>query len=137
MTIYTATFSSTIACADKEFEAATPEAALEMARAYDPSCLDWQTYELSGKADEIEIGTEAEEGLAIWQSEGLRLQLAAPALLEALEQALVALNTAPRFKVSDLDSDSYRCQSALNSFQGRASKTFHFVRSVSAVFCAA
>ena len=29
------------------------------------------------------------------------------------------------------------CQSALNSFQGRASKTFHFVRSVSAVFCAA
>jgi hypothetical protein len=29
------------------------------------------------------------------------------------------------------------CQSALNSFQGTASKTFHFVRSVSAVFCAA
>jgi ParB family chromosome partitioning protein len=30
-----------------------------------------------------------------------------------------------------------KCQSALNSFQGTASKTFHFVRSVSAVFCAA
>jgi uncharacterized protein (DUF305 family) len=29
------------------------------------------------------------------------------------------------------------CQSALNSFQGTASKTFHFVRLVSAVFCAA
>jgi hypothetical protein len=29
------------------------------------------------------------------------------------------------------------CQSALNSFQGTAPKTFHFVRSVSAVFCAA
>jgi hypothetical protein len=33
--------------------------------------------------------------------------------------------------------DPIICQSALNSFQGRASKTFHFVRSVSAVFCAA
>jgi hypothetical protein len=43
----------------------------------------------------------------MWQSDDLRLQLAAPLLFEALRKATHALNTAPRFKVEVLDSDSY------------------------------
>jgi len=49
---------------------------------------------------------------------------AAPDMLSALEQAVAALNTAPRFRVPSLDSDSYRiaalCDAAIAKTKGGA-----------------
>ena len=47
------------------------------------------------------------EMVAEWLSPDLLLRLAADDLLNALEKALTALNTAPRFKVPRLSTDSY------------------------------
>jgi hypothetical protein len=51
-------------------------------------------------------------------------QRSAPTLLETLEQALAALNTAPRFAVPSLDTDSYRvaalCDRAIARAKGGA-----------------
>lgn len=47
------------------------------------------------------------ERIAEWLSPALRLRLAAEDLLYTLEKALTALNTAPRFKVPKLSTDSY------------------------------
>ena len=48
----------------------------------------------------------------------------APTLLEALQQAVAALNTAPRFAVPSLDTDSYRiaalCDLAIAKAKGGA-----------------
>jgi len=56
------------------------------------------------------------------QSADAELLAAAPALLAALKQALAALNTAPRFDVPSLDTDSYRiasvCDRALAAATG-------------------
>ena len=55
--------------------------------------------------------------------ETARLFCAAPDMLAALEQALEALNIAPRFRVRGLDSDSYKiatvCEAAINRAKGR------------------
>ncbi len=49
---------------------------------------------------------------------------AGPTLLAALEQAVAALNTAPRFRVPSLDTDSYRiaslCDRAIAKAKGGA-----------------
>jgi len=54
----------------------------------------------------------------------LRLRLAASELLDALEKAVEALNTAPRFKVPGLDTDSYAvaaiCDEAIALAKGGA-----------------
>ncbi len=53
-----------------------------------------------------------------------RLQFAAGELLDALEQAVQALNTAPRFRVPHLDTDSYKiaaiCERAIAKAKGGA-----------------
>lgn len=53
-----------------------------------------------------------------------RLIVASPDLLAALEQAVTALNTAPRFAVPSLDTDSYRiarvCDLAIANAKGGA-----------------
>jgi hypothetical protein len=47
---------------------------------------------------------------------------ASPAMLVALERAVVALNTAPRFRVPNLDTDSYEiaatCDQAIRAARG-------------------
>ena len=52
------------------------------------------------------------------------MHLAARNLLEALEQAVAALNTAPRFSVPSLDIDSYEiaatCDKAIATAKGGA-----------------
>jgi hypothetical protein len=57
--------------------------------------------------DHVQIWDSERGTLASWESKDYRVQHAAPDLLKALQQAVAALNTAPRFKVPSLDSDSY------------------------------
>ena len=75
--------------------------------------------------EKIEISSDENDQLAAWQSDDLRLRLAARQLLEALEAARAALNTAPRFKVPGLGSDSYKiaalCDAALANAKPAAS----------------
>jgi len=63
-------------------------------------------------------------GFAQWRDEDLSLQLAARDLLAALTRALAALNTAPRFRVAGLDTDSYaiaaECEKAIAMAKGGA-----------------
>ena len=63
-------------------------------------------------------------GFAQWRDEDLSLQLAARDLLAALTRALAALNTAPRFRVASLDTDSYaiaaECDKAIAMAKGGA-----------------
>jgi hypothetical protein len=88
MTIYTATFRTADTWATEEIDAATPEQALQQARALidtDADALDWCTYDPgSVPLDEIEI--EGPDGAgAVWQSEDLALRLAASDVLDVLE----------------------------------------------------
>lgn len=78
-------------------------------------------YEIHGKekvCDTNENRPEAE------QRANAHLIAAAPELLAALRMALQALNTAPRFKVPHLETDSYRiasvCDAALAKAKGGA-----------------
>lgn len=110
MTTYTATFRTADTWAAHEIDAATPEQALQQAHtlaAAKKSTLDWCTYDpASIDIEEIEITGPDDTG-ACWQSDDLALRLAADDLLAALEQAVEALNTVPRFRVPHLDTDSY------------------------------
>ena len=47
-------------------------------------------------------------GMSPEEEANARLIAAAPELLATLEQAVAALNTAPRFRVPSLDTDSYK-----------------------------
>ena len=87
MPTYTATFRTADTWATEEIDAATPEQALQQARALiddDANALDWCTYDpASVPLDEIEIAGPDGAG-ACWQSEDLALRLAASDLLQAL-----------------------------------------------------
>ena len=111
MTTYTATFRTADTWATQEIKAATPEQALRKARTLaqrDANALDWCIYDPSSvPLEEIEIdGPDGSS--AVWQSEDLSLRLAASDMLDALQQAVQSLNTAPRFPVPCLLSDSYK-----------------------------
>ena len=104
---YTAVFLSDADYATTEIQAETPEAALEAAcDNYDD--LEFSPYD-TGEHDvnEILIRNEDDEEVARWRSEELTLRFAAKEVLQSLERALVALNTAPRFEIPALQSDSY------------------------------
>ena len=127
MTIYTAYFRTDAEFASHEIEADTPEQALRLARALwdsDSDRLDFESYDMAMPLDEIEIADEEDSELAVWQSEDLRLCLAAQDLLDALQQAVQALNEAPRFPVPGLLSDSYKiaaiCDRAIAKAKGGA-----------------
>ena len=109
MTTYTATFHTDAHWSRREFDAATPEEALALAQRYaddDPGWLDFEPYDLD-PINEIAIKDDDGNELTVWQNDDLRLRLAAAPMLDALRHALAALNTAPRFKVSGLATDSY------------------------------
>jgi hypothetical protein len=110
MPTYTATFRTDAEYARHDFKAATPAEALALARAfYDDHTeeLYFESYDSGMEVDEIEISGPDGSELAVWQDEDLALHLAASDLLEALQQAVTALNAAPRFAVPGFDTDSY------------------------------
>lgn len=115
--------------AETTIKAKTPELALQRARKIESEkteTLNFQSYDGGGAGVErIEIQSADGSTVAEWKHQDLKLRLAAPDLLEALEQALVALNTAPRFKVPILGViDSYAvaaiCEAAIAKAKGDA-----------------
>ena len=88
MTEYNAHFHTERAYAHYQFEADSPEQALQLARELYESeyCpLQFDNFEGDLPLDEIVISSDTEDQLAVWESDDLRLRLAAPALLAALE----------------------------------------------------
>jgi hypothetical protein len=125
MTTYTAHFHTDAEWAARDFEAETPEQALTLARQfYDNhfSELYFESYGGGMPVNEIVIHHDDGEECATWQDDDLCLHLAARDLLHALEQAVAALNTIPRFPVPSLLSCSYRiatvCDRAIAKAKG-------------------
>jgi hypothetical protein len=95
MTKYTAHFITAAQLAFYEFEADSPEQALDLARklwARDPHALKFESRSLC-PLESIHIAgqEENEEELASWHSDNMRLSWAANNLLEALKKALSVL----------------------------------------------
>ena len=111
MTTYTAYYRSDQDWTSRDFDASTPAEALALARNfYDERSLELDNFRSHDEVAGVnEIAIEGTGGyvLAVWQDDDLRLRRAAPDLLAALEQAVSALNRAPRFSVPSLDTDSY------------------------------
>jgi len=88
MPTYTAYFrNDTGQHAEHDIDAATPEEALKMARElwqHDPYALEFEENTRPMQLDEIEICGEY-DAMALWQSNVLRLRLAAQDLLTVLE----------------------------------------------------
>jgi hypothetical protein len=86
------------------------EQALTLARQFyesQPSDLYFETFDGGMPLNEIAIQDAGGADCASWLSQEFRLCLAAQDLLAGLEQAVVALNSAPRFLVPSLATDSY------------------------------
>ena len=121
MPTYIATYYTDANYAEHEFKAKTPKQALAAAREMeggDDGSLYFESYDEGQPVDEIVIRDKAGKDVALWLSEERCLRRPAPDMLAALEQALVALNTAPRFKVPILGVvDSYAvaaiCEAAI------------------------
>jgi hypothetical protein len=114
MTTYTVNFASDAEFASQDIEAETPEQALSLAHKLyedDPSALWFDPYD-GMDVNEIIVCDPAGNEVAVWHDDELRLRLAARDLLAALQQAVTALKTAPRFKVRSLDTDSYAIAAA-------------------------
>jgi len=110
MTTYTAYYRSDQDWTSHDFEAETPLAALALARTFyaeRSEQLCFSSYDNVASVNEITIQGAEGDDVAVWQDDDLRLRLAARELLEALEQAVAALNAAPRFRIPSLDTDSY------------------------------
>jgi hypothetical protein len=88
MTTYTAYFRTDAEFATREIKAATPEQALKKARRFydnDPLDLDFESYYEAMPVNEITINDAADDEVAVWLDDDLRLRLAARDLLEAAE----------------------------------------------------
>ncbi len=120
MTTYLARYRTQAEYALAEFEADTPQQALQLARDYwkeSPDTLAFESYDMFMPLDEIEISGPEGDELAVWQDEDVRLRLAARQLFHALQTATAALHAAPYFKAPCLNSDSVEiaalCEAAL------------------------
>jgi hypothetical protein len=128
MTTYTATFSVAHAWATETFDAKTPDEALHRAHetfAADPALLAWCSYDPDiNTLENIEIVGADERTCANWQSDDVRLRLAARDVLDALQAASQALKAAPCFEVGQLGADSYAiaalCDRAIALAKGSA-----------------
>ena len=110
MTMFTVSFFTGADWAEKSVRAATPQRALQRALLLadeDLVELDFQSYDDCNGVEQIQVFDASWRPVAEWRSPDLLVRLAAPKLLAALRQAVAALNTAPRFAVPSLDSDSY------------------------------
>ena len=99
MTKYLATFYSDSAYAERVIEARSPEGAMTKARqrAQDaPWTLDLQSYDGTLPIEHIEIRSSGGNTVGEWQTDNLRLRLAAPELLEALELCVECLTDLAR-----------------------------------------
>jgi hypothetical protein len=117
LTTYTVTFRTDLNYATEDITAPCPEAALKRARAIADdrarvADLDFQPYTDDVPVEDIIVNTPDGDRVAEWLSPDLLLRLAAEDLFNALEKALTALNTAPRFRVPRLDTDSYAIATA-------------------------
>jgi hypothetical protein len=127
LTTYTVIFRTDQDTASEEIAAASPEAALAEARAIADdrdrlASLYFEPYSEYFPVNEIEVQTPDGDEAAAWLDDDLRLRLVAREMLTALEKALAALNTAPRFKVPSLGTDSYQiaaeCGQAIDKAKG-------------------
>jgi hypothetical protein len=117
LTQYTVRLFTERDSATTEITAPSPELALDEARAIaaDPdrlARLQFEPYPELFPVEDIIIENTDGQQCAHWHAGELRLRLAAPDLLAALKDALKALNTAPRFRVACLDTDSYQVAAA-------------------------
>jgi hypothetical protein len=88
---YRAEFFTAADYAVRNFEADTPQRALQMARQfYDDNLveLDFRSYDDNAGLDQIQIWDPARGTVAIWETDDYRLRQAAPALLKALKRLL-------------------------------------------------
>jgi hypothetical protein len=88
---YRAEFFTPADYAVRDFEAATPEQALQLARDFyddDMGELDFRSYDDNAGLDQIQIWDSERGVLASWESEDYRLRNAAPQLLTALQLIL-------------------------------------------------
>jgi hypothetical protein len=86
---YRAEFFTAADYAVHNFEAETPQQALQMAREFFEDNLvelDFRSYDNAG-LDQIQIRDDQRGALAAWESDDYRLRRAAPELLEALKDA--------------------------------------------------
>ena len=129
MQTYTVTLRSATRWTDRTIQAKTPAAALNTARKTldaDPLSFDWEHYDSDGTEllEEIVVSDERGAELATWISDDCLRRHAAEDMLAALEQAIQALNAAPRFPVPHLLTDSYRiaaiCSRAIAKAKGGA-----------------
>jgi hypothetical protein len=127
MKTYTAYFHTDAEYAIRNFKADTPAQALALARKFydnNPSELTFVSYDDNMPVNEISIDPDEGDAGAVWRDEDLSLSLAARDLLAALEQAVAALNSVPRFPVPSLLSCSYRiaaiCDKAIAKAKGGA-----------------
>jgi hypothetical protein len=85
---YRAEFFTAADYAQRNFEAETPEQALQLAQQfYEDNLieLDFRSYDDNAGLDQIQIWDNQRGTLATWESDDYRLRNAAPALLTALE----------------------------------------------------
>lgn len=123
---YTVTLYAKHTYAVEEIAAETAEDALAQARLLldkDPFAFDWDEYDPPAlELDQITV-EGPDDDCAEWISPYEALTQAAPDLLEALELAVAALNTAPRFPVPGRDTDSYAiaavCDRTIAKAKGR------------------
>jgi hypothetical protein len=88
---YRAEFFTPADYAAHDFEAASPEEALQLARDFydeDMGELDFRSYDDNAGLDQIQIWGGERGTLASWESDDYRLRNAAPALLAALQRIL-------------------------------------------------
>jgi hypothetical protein len=121
MTTYTVYFRTDAESASHDIMADTPEQALALAHELDaPGELWFDPYNGIMPVNEIVVCDPDGKKVAGWRDDDLRLRLAAQDLLDALEQAVQALNTAPRFAVPHLDTDSYKIASVCDRAVAKA-----------------
>lgn len=88
---YRAEFFTPADYAVRDFEAATPKEALQLARDFydeDPGELDFRSYDDNAAVEQIQIWGGERGTLASWESDDHRLHKAAPELLAALQLIL-------------------------------------------------
>jgi hypothetical protein len=90
-TTYRAEFFTAADYAQRDFEAASPEEALQLARQFFEDNLielDFRSYDDNAGIDQIQIWDKKRGTLASWESDDYRLRQAAPQLLAALKLIL-------------------------------------------------
>jgi hypothetical protein len=88
---YRAEFFTAADYAHRDFEAGSPDEALQLAlRFYEDNLieLDFRSYDDNAGLDQIQIWDRKRGTLACWESDGYRLRKAAPQLLAALKLIL-------------------------------------------------